>query len=236
MRVFFGIMLALLFVSEPAQAKPLIADMSGYHIAIDSGFTGTHLLLFGARNETGDVIVVIRGPTDTYMVRKKEQVGGFLWLNRSKQRLEDVPSFYIVASNKPLKDIKNAEIFAPLGIGLRQVVGEGKEDFINAFLLHQQMRSLYIPLQTVSFMDESLFKLVLPFPDNIPRGSYSADVYLINDGNLTSMQSIPLQVERTGFDALVYESAHNHGVLYGLFAVVMALVIGWGASRLIHKW
>lgn len=230
--------LALLWciMAVGAQAKPLIADMSGYRIEIDSGFTGTSLLLFGARNETGDVIVVVRGPTKDYMIRKKEQVGGFLWLNRRRQKLENVPAFYVIASSKPLKDIRNSEIFKPLGIGFQHLVTQGKEEFVNAFLTHQHVNTLYTTLEKVSFMDESLFKLSLPFPDNIPRGRYTVDIYLINDGVLTSMQSIPLRVERTGFDAFVSEAAQQNGLLYGLFAVIMALGIGWGASRVIHKW
>ncbi len=237
MRLILSIFAVLLFSCSALQAKPLIADMSGYRIEIDSGFNGTRLLLFGTRNETGDVVVVIRGPKNNYIVRKKEQVGGVLWLNRKKQRFFDVPSFYIVSSSKSLNDIKNTEIFGPLGIGFKSVMGEGKPDFVDAFLNYQQSRRLYsMTPQKVSFMDESLFKLVLPFPDNVPRGSYTADVYLINDGHLTSMQSIPLRVERSGFDALIYAFAQDHGVLYGLFAMFMALVLGWGASRLLHKW
>lgn len=234
MRILAALLIFLFAAS--AEAKPLIADMSGYRIEINSSFTGTTLLLFGARNETGDVVVVVRGPDNNYIIRKKEQVGGVLWLNRRKQRLYDVPSFYLVASSRPLKEIRNNEVLKQLGIGLGNITMQGKEEFVNAFLAHQQINALYMMLEKISFMDESLFKLVLPFPDNIPRGNYTAEIYLINDGALTSMQSIPLHVERTGFDAFIFESAQKNGVLYGLFAMFMALGIGWCASRIIHKW
>lgn len=234
MRLLLALVLCL--VSAAAQSKPLIADMSGYRIEIDSRFTGTSLLLFGARNETGDVVVVVRGPSRDYMIRKKEQVGGVLWLNRRRQKLQDVPAFYVVASSKPLKDIRNNGVLRQLGIGFQNVMPEGREEFINAFITHQQIQALYVSLEKVSFMDESLFKLSLPFTDTIPRGDYTVDVYLINDGVLTSMQSIPLRVDRIGFDAFVYESAKYNGLIYGIVAVILALGIGWGASRVIHKW
>lgn len=242
MRLWWVIALLLCVGHQVAEAKPLIADMSRYRIEIDSGFTGTRLLLFGTRNETGDVLIVIRGPESNYMIRKKEQVGGFLWLNRYKQRFKHVPIFYMFASSKAIKDMKNTDLFTPLGIGFQQVVGEGKPDFVSAFLAAQRDRGLYnvpianAPVEKISFMDESLFKLMLPFPDNIPRGDYSADIYLVNDGRLVSMQSIPLQVERTGMDAFIYRFAHEYGFLYGLCAMVMALSLGWGASRWLHKW
>jgi uncharacterized protein (TIGR02186 family) len=235
MRVLLAILM-LCAGALGAEAKPLIADMSGYRIEIDSGFSGTRLLLFGARNETGDVLVVVRGPAKDYMIRKKELVGGLLWLNRKKQKLTDVPSFYVIASSKPFKDIHYTDLLKPLGIGMLNIPMSDRSEFNNAFIDYQFSNAHYSTLEKVSFMDESLFKLVLPFPDNIPRGNYSVDIYLINDGHLTSMQSIPLQVDRIGFDAVVYEVAHQNGLFYGLFSVIMALVIGWGASRIIHKW
>lgn len=223
------------------QAKPLIADLSGYRIELNSGFTGTHLLLFGTRNETGDVLVAVRGPENDYIVRKKEQVGGILWLNRKKQRFKNIPSFYLLASSKALKDMRDTTLLGPLSVGFEHIVGEGKPDFVQAFLGSQREKLLYnVPYanaaeQKVTFMDESLFKVQLPFPDNIPRGDYSVDIYLINDGHLTSMQSIPLKVERAGLDALIYSTAHNHALLYGIFATLMALSLGYASSRVLHK-
>jgi hypothetical protein len=84
-------------------------------------------------------------------------------------------------------------------------------------------------------MGESLFKLVLPFPDTIPQGDYSAEVYLIDDGKLTSLQSIPLQVQSTGLDAWISNAAAHHDVSYGLFAVLIALALGWGVGRLLQR-
>lgn len=231
------IMLAALWLLPlAAQAKPLVADLSQYHIDIDSDFNGTRLLLFGARNETGDIVVVVRGPRARLTVRKKEPVAG-VWLNRRRQHFDNVPLFYLMATGKPLKDIKQSEQFADLEIGLREAVGKGKEEFITALLNERQRTRQYALLPArLSFMDESLFKLVLPFPDNLPRGDYVVDVYLFNDGQLGSMQSIPLHVDKTGFDALLYDFARNHGFLYGLCAVAVAIGMGWGASRLMNRY
>ena len=63
-------LMMMVFWSLPLQAKPVIADLSDYDIRIDSSFTGTSLLLFGARNEPGDVIVVVRGPKKKFVVQK----------------------------------------------------------------------------------------------------------------------------------------------------------------------
>ena len=54
--VLFGLLLA-----GDGRATPLVADLSDYLVAITTGFSGTNVLLFGAIDEPGDVVVVVRG-------------------------------------------------------------------------------------------------------------------------------------------------------------------------------
>ena len=207
------LVLILACVPSSLDAKPLVADMSQYRIEIDTSFNGTRLLLFGARNETGDIVVVVRGPERNYTVRRKERVAG-IWMNHRERRYPNVPSYYAVASSRAFGDLKPGEAFRPLRIGLKEAVmenGVGDLVFAQAFLERLQSQQLYsYETQRISFMGESLFKLTVPFPDNIPRGNYTADVYLFNDGRITSMQSIPIQVEKVGFDAWVADLSQNH--------------------------
>jgi uncharacterized protein (TIGR02186 family) len=232
------LILALLFPLA-ASAKPLVADLSQYTIQIDSGFNGTSLLLFGARNETGDIVIVVRGPEKQIAVRKKERVAG-IWINTETQRFDNVPMFYSIASSKPFANIPHQDLFVPLHIGFEQAFNASRDQhyisFAPALVRHEQNQHLYSQtVQKVSFMGESLFKYVIPFPDNIPRGDYSADVYLFNDGQLSGMQSIPLHVDKSGFDAFIYDLAHLHSALYGFAAVLIALAIGWCGSTLMHR-
>ena len=44
-----------------AQAVPLVADLSNHPVAITTGFTGTDVLLFGATDGPGDVVIVVSG-------------------------------------------------------------------------------------------------------------------------------------------------------------------------------
>jgi hypothetical protein len=62
--------------ASPARAQPLVFDLSSHLIAITTGFSGTELLLFGATEGEGDVIVTLRGPETTAVVRKKSRVAG----------------------------------------------------------------------------------------------------------------------------------------------------------------
>jgi len=231
--------LCLFFLPCAAWAKPLVADLSQYRIEIDSSFTGTRLLLFGSRNDIGDIVIVVRGPEKKYVVRRKERVAG-IWMNRDRQRFDKLPSYYTVASSKLFQDMRHTELFIPLRIGLKETVMGNDTHidpaFVVALIRYQQSQGLYTQLpQKVSFMGESLFKLAIPFPDTIPGGGYSADVYLFSDGKLQGMQSIPIEVKRIGFDAFVYDFAHDHSVLYGFISILLALGMGWGASTLMQR-
>ncbi len=234
------ILLISFILSIPAQAAPLVADLSNYRIAMDSGFNGTRLFLFGVRNDSGDIVVVVRGAKKDYIVRKKEKFSG-VWINRERMKFYDVPNFYTIASSKPLSEINQKALFSQLGIGENNLLtnssGGGTPEKINefgtAFLDYQRSNRLYNTTpDNISFMGETLFKTVLEFSDNIPSGEYTAEIYLISDGEIVGMQSTPISVVKSGLDAFIYNYAHKSPALYGLSAVILALSVGWLAGRL----
>lgn len=238
-KLSFLIYFLLLIISAPTQSAPLVADLSNYTIAMDSSFNGTRLFLFGVRNDTGDIVVVVRGPEKSYIVRKKEKIAG-VWVNRDRIKFYNVPNYYAVASSKTLSDINKSAIFDRIGIGEDNLLNnpsipdaENLNEFETAFLNHQRINRLYYTNpDNISFMGETLFKTVIEFSDKIPSGEYTAEIYLISDGEVVGMQSTPISVAKSGLDAFIYNYAHNSPVLYGISAIILALSFGWLAGRL----
>ena len=68
----------------------------------------------------------------------------------------------------------------------------------------------------------------LRLPSNVAPGTYKVTFSVFNSGKLLQQQSIPLLVDMKGIAAFLAILATNHGVLYGLLAVGIALVIGFG--------
>lgn len=239
MRLYRFFLLLLLLLPLPALATPLVADLSNYRIDIDSSFNGTRLFLFGARNDIGDIVAVIRGNNKNYIVRKKEKIAG-LWINRSHVNFFNVPDFYAIGASHKLEDIAPPALFTQLGIGEEHILNptsvrytsEEILDFSEAFLRYQHTRHLYHPPQQIGFMGETLFKSTIEFPDNIPPGNYTAEIYLMSDGEVSGMQTIPIQIVKSGLDAFLYGFAHESPLSYGLAAVALAIFIGWGTGRL----
>jgi hypothetical protein len=86
----------------------------------------------------------------------------------------------------------------------------------------------------IQFFGTSLFRTTLRFPDNLPRGQYHVDVYLVHDGQVKAMQTIPIMAVKSGLDAWLFDAAQRHGWLYGLAAVLLALSGGFLAHRLLR--
>jgi uncharacterized protein (TIGR02186 family) len=233
----------LLISSVSAHAKPLISGLSNNKILIDARFSGTKLFLFGARNTAGDIVVVIRGPEKKYVVRKKERIAG-IWLNKKQMNFNDVYSFYSVYSTKSIEDLKNNLTYKNLLIGIENVPLEysGKiyleeiGDFRDAILKNRFEDNLYDKdIKKINFMGDTLFKTELTFPKKIPHGLYHVEIYLIDDKELVGVQTIPVVVKRAGFEAFVYDAAHEHTVYYALFCILAAIVAGWVASAIFWK-
>ncbi len=235
--------LALMFVAAPVQASPLIADISNYRVEIDAGFNGTRLFLFGARNDNGDVVLVVRGPEKNFTVWKKEKIAG-IWVNTDHMVFKNVPDYYIIATSRPLDVETNALLYKQLKIGKDTLLTPPRNpdmlpkfnDFSKAFFDFQEKRRLYLPKpEEISFMGETLFKTKADFPDTIPKGEYTAEIYLISDGEVTGVQNMPIQVVKSGMDAVIYDYAHHDPLMYGITAVVVALCAGWGVARIFEK-
>ena len=229
--------------ASDAGADYLIADLSDHRIEITSGFTGAEVLLFGTRDGDGDVVVVLRGPPEPLVVRRKDRMLG-LWLNRDNMVFTDAPGYYAVAANRPLAEIAGANVLEDLAIGFDNLpltlYDNDKRAELAAFreaLLRNMGRAgLYSgAIAQIRFVGSQLFRTTFVLPANVPTGLYHADIFLIDNGVLVSRRTTALQIRKSGFEAALSSFARYQPLLYGLVAVVVALVAGWTAGIVFRK-
>ncbi len=229
--------------SGAARAQALIADLSNHLIAITTGFTGTEVLLFGALEEPGDVVVIVRGPVGDAAVRRKDRIAG-VWVNSERLDFRDVPSYYAVASSQPLSEIGQPALLARHGIGLdflrltaaEEVSEAAMQPFRSALVRIKQRESLYTAdVGRVTFLGQRLFRTSVSFPANVPVGSYLVEVLLVRDGEVVSAQTTPLIISKVGLGADIYDFAHNQAALHGLVAILVALMAGWAAHLIFRR-
>jgi uncharacterized protein (TIGR02186 family) len=218
--------------------QPLYADLSDHLIAITTGFTGASVVLFGATDGPGDVVIVVRGPERDMVVRRKSRIGG-IWLNTRQVTFADVPSYYAVYASSPLADIVPQSVQTLHQIGLAnlrlQPVGavdpETAAIFRAALLDRQRAAGVYADqIGKVVFLGDRLFRATLDFPATVPTGTYFIEVLLVRNQTVVSGQTTPLVVSQLGVNAEVGEFADRHALAYGVIAVFLAAVAGYLAG------
>ncbi len=234
----------ILFVLSFTQsfANPVISGISSNEINIDTKFSGQQILLFGAKGDAGNVVIAVRGPKRNFAVTKKQKLLG-IWYNGERVKFKDSNSFYALFSTFNGQDL-DQNLLSDLEIGGDNIefknFGEMAKDKKNEFEAHLveelEKQKLYSTSpQKIDFLDETLFKVMLNFPKNIARGVYTVEIYLIQDDQLLSFQSIPIYVNQVGISAKILDFAHEESFLYAILAVLIALTTGWLANYLFGR-
>jgi len=247
LRVISGLILALavLFpIRGDAQEQPIVADLSKHLVAITTGFAGTDVLLFGATDGPGDLVMVVRGPAMEETVRRKGRVAGLIWANQEAVTFENAPSFYHVAATGPLEEILPAPARERHEIGADLVriqarggnTGETIRDFRDALIRLKTLDGLYAYRPDgIRTLANRLFRAELRFPANVPTGTYMVSVYLVRDGQVVSAEITPLVISKVGIGADIFQFAQEHSAWYGISAIVIAVVAGWIAGIAFRK-
>ena len=235
---------AALSARPAAAAEDLVVDLSAPVVAITTGFTGADLLLFGVVGGAGDVVVVVRGPSRDETVRRKKRIAG-IWVNRDLITFEQVPSFYAMATNRPLNEFVTPEFLLDNQIGVRSIELKPKlkgldavevARFRDALVRNMQKQGLYARQPgNVTFLGNRLFRTTITFPANVATGTYGIDVYLVRDNKLISWKTTLMTVRKFGFEAGVFDFAHRHSLAYGVLAILIAAVAGWLAGAVFRR-
>lgn len=239
-----------------AASESVEADVSMRNVAITSSFTGTEIVVFGSVEnsrqpspESGlyDVVVVVEGSPTPVLVRKKGNVAG-MWVNTKSVRFVPMPSYYAIISTRPIEDIAEADLLAKSGIGFEHVAVLPARGFVpglsdddmkgyqKAVIRLKQKDGLYVRQDYgVGFIGRSLFRCAVELPANVPVGPLKARVYLFRDGGLLGIYTARVKIERAGIELLLHDFSKKMPLLYGLFAVAIAVGAGLLASVVFRR-
>ncbi len=240
----FTLMILAISLATTARAEPLLADLSESEIKITTGFTGAKVLLFGSIEGDGEVVIIVRGPNQTVPVRHKEQAAGIIYVNKRSVAFKDAPSYYHVMSSKPLDDWLPQHTRALFQIGVEHLKLPTVErvgpvvaaDFREALIRNMQRIGRYGDVAgQVQFMGGQLFRADLYLPANVLTGFYNIDVLLVRDGDVKAIQSTPLLIDKAGLGATVYDLAYGYPALYGIAAIIIAILAGLAANAIFRN-
>lgn len=246
MRFLFALL--AFFMLTGAREPILVPEVSQHEIQLRQGFTGTELLLFGAilsRDGTRaardyDIVVVLKGPTHSIVLREKSKVAG-VWINTASTEFRSAPSYYAVASSRPISEIvddKTAAIYE-LGLSWLQLSPIGAIDpaeqlrFSRGLVDLNKRGGLYREAPDgVSLKEQVLYQARIFLPSSVPVGTYTAETFAVSNGRVVASASSEVEVRKLGFERAIANFAEDQSFLYGLAAVVLSVMMGWIAGRL----
>jgi len=229
------------------QARPrLVPAVSQEEFEIVYSFTGAELMVYGAvlypggrtPDSPADIVVVLKGPEQSVLLREKQQRAG-IWMNAAQARFRSAPAFYAIASERPIGEIvdeRTAAIYE-LGIDSLQLspasanpVEEARR-FETGLIDLRNRSGLYVEqVGAVEVTESVLYSARIAIPARVPVGEYTAETFLIQDGRVVAGEVREIRIGKSGFERFVAVAAQRHGFVYGLFAVAISLLLGWGAG------
>ena len=241
---------------QPGAKESVEADVSARNIAVTSNFNGTEIVVFGAVDgsqqpsaESGyyDLIIVVEGVPTRAVVRRKSNIAG-LWLNTSSVIFDNVPSYYAVASNRPIDEITTKEFRALHGIGFNNAkftpaVGQSQplsnedlQQYRDAVVRLKHQAKLYVENKFgAGFTGKSLFRASVVLPANITVGPIVTHVYLFREEQNLYKVSVRHTLGREGLEWYLHAFAYRLPTLYGFTTVAIAVGAGLLASAAFRK-
>jgi len=238
--------LALLLLTG-ARDPILVPEVSQHEVVVRQGFTGAELLLFGAilspegtrAAQDYDIVVVLKGPTSPIILREKRKIAG-IWINADSTELHSVPSYFAMASTRPISrivDSKTAAIYE-LGLPWLQLSPTGAIDpkaltRFNAGLVDLRQRNgLYRQDEAgVNVKQQVLYQARISLPSNVQTGRYTAETFAISRGRVVATAISEIAVRKLGFEGAIANFAQSWSLLYGLLTVAISVAMGWLAGR-----
>ncbi|MBS0269813.1 MAG: TIGR02186 family protein [Proteobacteria bacterium] len=259
MRPFLSAMIVLMFAMTGGALadrpkENVEADASTRQVAITSSFTGTEILVFGTVENsvqpspeagTYDIIVVVEGQPVPAVVRQKSRVAG-IWINTSSMHFAVVPSYYAIASTRPIDEIADKAFLDAHQIGfdhIRMVPSDtggadaaATETFRQALIRLKEQQRVYVKRDFgVTFIGRSLFRSTIALPPNVPVGPLTARVYLLKEGKLLGQYESRVGLRREGIERFIHNFAISQPLAYGLTTVLLAVAAGLAAAFAFRK-
>ena len=248
MRVLLLFVAALFLMGQ--RDAVLVPEISQHEVKVRQGFTGTELLLFGAVLDPGgragqgyDIVVVLKGPSEPIRLREKERFAG-VWVNAESSDFRSVPSYFAVASSRPIDEIVDQKTAAIYEFGTRYIQlspsgsfnPEAQMRFALGLVDLKRRQGLYKEdMAGVRITEDVLYQARISMPSNVTTGTYVAETFAISQGRVIASAQSEVEVRKVGLELFVEDSANNYGLLYGLVAVILSVSMGWGAGRLFAR-
>jgi uncharacterized protein (TIGR02186 family) len=173
-------------------------------------------------------------------MREKQKVAG-VWVNVESMRYRSAPSFYAIASSRPIERIVDERTRAIYELGLDSLqlspvtnsAPALQNRFVAGLVELRRRTGLFVEEQSaVEITDGVLYRARIQIPARVPVGRFTAETFLIRDGRVLAAAVRDIDIRKSGFERFVARAAENASILYGLVAVLLSIGFGWAAGAI----
>jgi len=160
-----------------------------------------------------------------------------MWMNAGDLTISDIPSLYFYALTNP--DLTTMPS-APWGYAALErqshitgaVQPEGEAFFFKQFIALKESEGMFRSYSDgiateLSPQGTKRITKVFWLPARVPPGVCQVLLHVIQDGSTIFEKQRELQITKVGLPSLVWTMAHAQPVLYGIAAVIIALIAGF---------
>ena len=225
----------------------VISDIDKSDIELSTRFDGTSLLVFGALSPEDDkasLLVEVVGPPTSVDIRKKVKIWG-IWVNRKIAQFRNIPSFYQISISNPehpiLKEIEYQRLKSIFydfleTTSLSENENSAEQYYGELTRLKKKLGNLRTFEEKINIIDNKLFSYKVNLPKKIQPGIYKIRMTLIDQkGIALSKSEQRVNVSKVGMQEFLSSNSKNNPVFYGMFSVIIALLLGFSAAQL-FRW
>lgn len=222
-------------------------SLSPQQIEIGFFYDGAPVRVEGEAQEGSDVILVVRG-SDTEETFNKKVRAGPIWISSGKVRIAGAPSLFLIYSKKPVGQILSAELvtehqLAPDAIKHHMTIDAGGDVVDEAVIADNYVTmKVEADIYQVHSGDEEgpvvsggSFSLDLAWPQTALPADYEVAAYECRDGDVVRISQGSLRLIKAGAPADIYAFAMESSRQYGLLAVLLAVMAGFGIDFLASR-
>ena len=182
-------------------------------------------------------VLKIQGEDEAVELNRKGRVSIF-WLNVDEVIVSNAPGIYMINSTGPLDKVCTPGDQTKWTLGYRALqdrihIQSGKElsgtEFPEFVALKEHNGSYQCSFKATLLQaadGNKQLSALLHIPPVMPSGNHQVRLYCFKNFALIGQSSATLRVEKVGVPNFLYSLAYRHPALYGLLAIVIAMVTG----------
>ena len=223
----------LAYPAFSSASTPLEITVQPGQIFIGATYNGIDISVSGQVPDNTEAVIRITGHEEDSRLKKKGRVMGLLWMNLGSVEFHNIPGIFLLYKSKQADDRQIREIGIEAVREKADIISEykDKDALFDEFVKLKQKSGLY---QTVEdgiqyekrHNNMKSFSATVKLPSALPQGDYRLEVFALVGDNIVGYSQKDLNVKQTGMPSFIAALAFDHGTIYGILAVIVAIIAG----------